>query len=422
MTKKGLRKSTLKISRRSFLKSAIIVGVAAAIAGSPWVSPRAWGQEKKPIKLGGMFSLTGAFATESEDQRRAIQMVVDEYNKKGGLLGRPIEFVVRDDKLNAGEAALKAKELIEKEKIDLAIGTLGAHTVVVYNAECKMHNIPLMALNSTNDLNKMPDWGSYTFHEGSTPYMITHSMGHWILNNLGKKWYFLCGTWAFGQQVYDGFQKFMAKYGGENLGKSDYQLGSTEYSVLFPKILDAKPEVLITTGFGKDYVNQAKQLTDFGLTKKMKVVFALTELTMGKEAGQANIAGTYGGTQFYWGLQDTIPTAKAFVQAFMSRYGQPPSGYAGFAFSGAKELLGAVERARTLDPEKIRQQLEGRSYDTYKGKQWWRKCDHQSFQDWYVLKGKDPKESKGPWDFFEIVGKIPADEKWERTCEELGFK
>jgi len=423
MSNKEFQKGEGRISRRTFLKGAAAVGGGAALMGIPGIPRISWAQAKKPIKLGGLYDLTGPFATESEDQRKATQMVVDEYNKKGGLLGRPIELIVRDSKLKTDEAALKAKELVEKEKIDLAIGTLGAHTVVAYNIECKKHNIPLMGICQSDDLNKMPDWGPYTFHEGFTPYMTAQAEGTWIAKNLGTKWYFLIGQWAWGQQVYASYVKFLAKNPGiTSLGKSDYKLGETEYSTYFPKIIDAKPEVLITTGFGKDNVNQAKQMTDFGLKGKMKLFFVLTDLMMAKEAGQAAIAGIYAGTHFYWEMQDTIPTAKSFVEPFWKRWGHPPTGYGGYAYGGAKELLGAVERAGSLDPEKIRKQLEGRSYDNYKGKQWWRKCDHQSMQDWYILKGREPKDVKKEWAFFDVLGKTDADEKLERTCEELGFK
>ena len=422
MSSKNSKTGGSKINRRSFLKGAMAVGGVTAITGFPWVSRSSWAQSSKPIKLGGLFGLTGPHAMEAQDQQFGTQMIVDDYNKKGGLLGRPIEFIVRDDKLNAGEAALKAKELVEKEKVDLLIGTSGAHTCLPLMQESKKHNIPIMGVNNTNDMNKLPDFGPYMFHEGFTPYMLAQCTGQFMLNNLGKKWYFLMGTWAYATQLYDSFQKFMAKFGGENLGKSDYQLGTSEFSAYFPKILDAKPEILITTTFGKDYVNFVKQATDFGLKSKMKILFSLTDLVMAKEAGQANIAGTYGGLHFYWELQDTLPQAKLFVQDFSSRFKRPPSGYAGYAFSGAKELLGAVERAGSLDPEKIRAQMEGRVYDHYKGKQWWRKCDHQSFQDWYFVKGKEPKDAKKEWSFFDIAGKTVADEKWERTCAELGFK
>jgi len=412
-----------RISRRTFLKGAAALGGVAAWGGMPALSRTSWAQAKKPIKLGGLFDLTGPFATESDDQRKATQMVVDEYNKKGGLLGRPIEFIIRDSKLKTDEAALKAKELVEKEKIDLAIGTLGAHTVVAYNIECKKHNIPLMGICQTDDLNKMPDWGPYTFHEGFTPYMTAQAEATWIAKNLGKRWYFLVGQWAWGQQLYNSYLKFITRNPGiTNVGKSDYQLGAAEYSMHFPKIIDAKPDVLISTGFGKDQVNQAKQMTDFGLKTKTKIFFGLSDLMMAKEAGQANIAGLHAGTHFYWEMQDILPTAKSFVEPFWKRWGHPPTGYGGYAYGGAKELLGAVERAGSLDPEKIRKQLEGRTYDNYKGKQWWRKCDHQSMQDFYVIRGREPKDAKKEWGFFEVLGKTDADEKLERTCEELGFK
>ncbi|MBI5967979.1 MAG: ABC transporter substrate-binding protein, partial [Deltaproteobacteria bacterium] len=325
MSSKDFKNRGGRISRRTFLKGAAAVGGAAALTGIPGLSRISWAQAKKPIKLGGLFDLTGPFATESEDQRKATQMVVDEYNKKGGLLGRPIELIVRDSKLKADEAALKAKELVEKEKVDLAIGTLGAHTVVAYNIECKKHNIPLVGICQSDDLNKMPDWGPYTFHEGLTPYMTAQAEATWIAKNLGKKWYFLVGQWAWGQQLYNSYLKFMARNPGiTNLGKSDYPLGAPEYSMHFTKIIDAKPEVLITTAFGKDQVNQAKQMTDFGLKGKMKIFFGLSDLMMAKEAGQVNIAGLYAGTHFYWEMQDTIPTAKSFVEPFWKRWGHPP--------------------------------------------------------------------------------------------------
>jgi len=282
MSSRESKRDGSKISRRSFLKGTMAVGGGVAFTGFPWVSRSSWAQAKKPIKLGALFGLTGPHAMEAQDQQFGVEMVVDSYNKKGGLLGRPIELIVRDDKLNAGEAALKAKELVEKEKVDLLIGTTAAHTLLSLMQEAKKHNIPIVGTNQTNDMNKLPDFGPYMFHEGFTPYMLAQCTGQFMLNNLGKKWYFHMGTWAYATQVYDSFQKFMAKYGGENLGKSDYQLGTSEFSAYFPKILDAKPEILVTTTFGKDYVNFAKQATDFGLKSKMKILFCLTDLVMPK--------------------------------------------------------------------------------------------------------------------------------------------
>jgi branched-chain amino acid transport system substrate-binding protein len=61
---------------------------------------------------------------------------------------------------------------------------------------------------------------------------------------------------------------------------------------------------------------------------------------------------------------------------------------------------------------------ENPTYDHYKGKQYWRKCDNKAFQDLWLVKGRS--QAKGEWGFFEVTGKVAADEKLERTCAEKG--
>lgn len=277
-----------------------------------------------------------------------------------------------------------------------------------------------MTVAQSQEITAEPDFGPYTFHEAFTPYMMAHALGGWVFSNLGKKCYFMVANYAWGNQNYESFSKVLNEKGGTNLGVVKHPLGTADYSAFFPTILAANPEVLVIVNGGADTVNSMKQLVSFGLREKMKICYALVETITGKEAGQSNVAGIYFGTHFYWELQDSIPSAKRFVSAFEAKWGSPPTGYAGYAYSGALELLGAIERAKTLEPDKVAKQLEGREYDNYKGKQWWRVCDHQSFQDWYILKGREA--TKGEWGFFDIVEKIPASESLERTCDELKKK
>jgi len=61
------------------------------------------------------------------------------------------------------------------------------------------------------------------------------------------------------------------------------------------------------------------------------------------------------------------------------------------------------------------------AYNHYKGKQWWRACDRKSFQDLWIVKGRDRSKMKGDWDFLDIVQKVAASEELDRTCKEKGF-
>jgi len=81
----------------------------------------------------------------------------------------------------------------------------------------------------------------------------------------------------------------------------------------------------------------------------------------------------------------------------------------------------AVMLAKSVDSEAVADALrKNPTYDHYKGKQWWRTCDNKSFQDLWIVKGREPGKVKGEWGLAEIVTKIPANEELDRTCKEKG--
>jgi branched-chain amino acid transport system substrate-binding protein len=102
------RKSPRSVSRRRFLVSTG-AGVILAASQSGINFARA---DEETIKVGFTVPLTGQYGAEAQDQVRAAQLAIDEFNAAGGLNGRKVELLVRDDKLNPGEAATRALELI----------------------------------------------------------------------------------------------------------------------------------------------------------------------------------------------------------------------------------------------------------------------------------------------------------------------
>ena len=136
--------------------------------------------------------------------------------------------------------------------------------------------------------------------------------------------------------------------------------------------------------------------------------------------GQANIVNTFGGANFHFALADKLPNAKAFVEAFEKKYNAKPSGYAAYQYNAVKAWVAATEKAGALDQKKISEQLRGLEFDYSSGKSFIRKCDNQLFQAVHIMKGRS--ETQGTQGFRDFVISIEADEKYERTCEELGHK
>ena len=403
------------IDRRTFIKTTGIVTGSALLGGFPFVR-RVQAQDTGPIKLGFPIPLTGPYGTEAKDQQAGAELAVAEINAGGGVLGRKVELLVRDDKLKADEAARRAKELIEGEKVHLMSGVLSASNQLAVNEQCKLHGIPYISVSQANEITMRPDNSIYTYHEALDPHQTTQAVGEYVAKKYGKKWYFLTSDYAYGWQMTDGFRRKGKEFGAVDVGETKHPLGTSDYSSYMPRILSAKPDVLFLDNFGKDQINSAKQATAFGLKKKMQIVCPILLMSSRMGGGPEAFDGIIGGASFYWEMNH--PSAKKFVEAFKKMHGRPPIDYAGYAYSGVKELLSAVNRANSLDPEAIAAAIEGRTYDNYKGKQWWRPCDHQSQQDVFIIKSK---KGQGEYDVFQIIATVSGDkERLLRTCTEVG--
>jgi branched-chain amino acid transport system substrate-binding protein len=415
-----LMRSRKRITRRDFLKTVGAGGVAAV--GGLSLPRISWSQTKEPIKIGFIQPLTGPFGTEARDQEAGATLAVEEVNARGGVLGRKIELLVRDDKLQPEESARRAKELLEKDKIHMMAGSIGAHTQLAMNEQCKRAQTIFMSTSASNEITMAKDVSPYTFSEATNLHIITQAVGSWTAQQLGKKWFILAANYGFGWQTTEGFRRIGKQFGCTELGLINHPTGATDYTTYFPKILAANPEVLLMCNFGKDQLNSIKQAHEFGLKKKMKIVAPLLVITSRMAAGDEPYEDVIGGATFYWGLEKMIPTSKTFVTHYRKKWARPPTDMSAYAYSGVRGLLSAVERAGAMDTKKVVLALEGYEYDHYKGKQWMRAWDHRSIQDMFVLQSKSGKEKTEEWDVFKIVDTVKAHDGMERPAEELGLK
>jgi branched-chain amino acid transport system substrate-binding protein len=400
-----------------------VVAIALAALLGPVVATAA---DAKTVTIGVISGFSGPFAGPAEDQGKAIQMAVDEINASGGLLGRQIKLVRRDDKINPGEAGKQTQDMIQNDKPDFIVGANSAGTILPMNDATKKAGVPYIAMAQNDRVTSAADRGEYTFHEAVTPTLNGRSLSKWIVQNLGKKVYFLMADYAFGKDTYASMSKAVAEAGGTEVGVAYFPLGSTDFSPFFAKVRAAKADVVVCGSFGNDVINVLKQAHRFGLTKESKFFFPVTDLQMDIAAGFENMPNSYAGVNFYWELADNNPSAKKFVDSYMKRYNMPPSGYAGYAYSSIYLIKAGVEKAQSFEPKAFTKALEGMEYDFYKGKTWIRACDHQAFQPLFVVRGRTADEAKKlgreKYGLREIVGTIPASESAERTCKELGYE
>ncbi|WFU35687.1 ABC transporter substrate-binding protein [Bradyrhizobium brasilense] len=416
MTKKVTKAGS--ISRRRLLTTA---SAGAVLAVSPFRINLLRAQEA-PIKIGFPVPLTGPYGAEAQDQVRAGQLAVAQFNDAGGLNGRKAELVVRDDKLNPGEAATRTLELVEKEKVNFVVGSLSAAVQLAINNVTKERGVIFNSISQSDAINEAADFSKYTFHEALNPHMTSGAVGRYAFTKFGKKVAFLTADYAYGHEMVRGFLEVGKEFNIENLGDIRHPLGTTDFSTLLPRLQALKPDILCISNFGRDQQIALKQATDFGIKKSIQIIAPLLSHASRVAAGPQAFEGVVGGCSFFWGIEDKFASTKAFNDAFRKMYdGKLPTDYGALGYGGVRTVLEAVKGAGSVETDKVVAALEALKYDYYKGPQYYRKCDHQSVQSVLVIKSKS-KDMKNESDVFEVLSTEEPDEKNLRSCDALGHK
>jgi branched-chain amino acid transport system substrate-binding protein len=405
--------------RRGLFKSG--VATASLALSAPALLRSAWAQGSGPIRIGFPVPLTGAFGAEANDQVRAAQIAVKEFNDAGGLDGRMAELLVRDDKLNPGEAATRTLELIEKDKVSFIVGGLSAAVQLSINNVARERGVIYNSISQSDAINEAKDFGKTTFHEALNPHMTAGAVGRYVFPKSGKKVAFLTADYAYGHEMVRGFKRAGEASGIEVVADIRHPIGASDYSAFLPRIAALKPDVLCLCNFGRDQVVSVQQATEFGLKRSTKLVAPVLLFTARKAGGDA-FEGVVGGTSYYWGIEDTVPEAKAFNDKFRAAYnGAVPSDYGALGYAGVKSVLEGAKAAKSLETDKVVAAMEGLKANFYKGPQHFRKCDHQSVQSVLIIESKH-KNMKTADDVFTVVATEEPDEAKLRTCAELGHK
>ncbi|MBX9587750.1 MAG: ABC transporter substrate-binding protein [Hyphomonadaceae bacterium] len=413
---KDKQSKSMSINRRQVV-GGIGFGAAATLVGMPYIA-RA---QSETIRIGFPTPLTGPFGAEARDQVKSAELAIKQFNEAGGLGGRKAELLVRDDKLNAGEAATRTLELIEKDKAHAIVGALSAAVQLAVNEVTRARNMLYISISQSDTINEVKDFSRYTFHEALNPHMTTAAVAKHTFKK-GAKVAHLAADYAYGHEMLRGFKRAQASIGAESVGEILHPLGVPDYSTFLPRISAMKPDILCISNFGRDQANSIKQAAEFGMKQQMKIVVPVILHNQRLAVGSEVFEGVVGGANYYWGLEETIPSARSFNDAFRATNGGAiPTDYGAYGYTGVKSLLQAITAAGGTDVDKIVAALEGLKYDVAKGPQSYRKCDHQSVQSVLVLESKKKADMKNDLDLFRVAATEQSGEAMLRTCAELGF-
>jgi branched-chain amino acid transport system substrate-binding protein len=278
------------------------------------------------------------------------------------------------------------------------------------------------SISQSDAINDAKDWSLYTFHEALNPHVTSGAVARYAFPKFGKKIVYLTADYAYGQEMVRGFERAGKEMGCTTLADIRHPIGASDFSAFLPRIQSLKPDILVLANFGRDNLNAAKQVTDFGMKSSMKVITPILLYSARQAGGADAYDGVIGGTSYYWGMEDRVPAAKAFNDKFRkANGGAPPSDYGALGYAGIRSVLQAMVNAKSTESVPVSIALRELKYNWYKGDQFYRKCDHQSVQSVIIVESKS-KAMKDKYDVFNILSIEAPDEKNLRTCDEEGHK
>lgn len=373
------------------------------------------GQEDKVI-IGLNVPLTGSYSDQGKDEEMAYKLAIEQINAKGGVLGKKIEYILKDTKTDAAIAKQNAINLIRQNNAVLITGGSSSAEAVAQGDVCQELGVIFMAAlthsNATTGHDKLKSGQElqkahrHTFRWYFNAWMTAKALAPYLVGQIKKNatFFYITSDYTWGHSLEESMKWRTELAGCDTIGTIRVPLGTKDYKKELAAAQKENPDVLVMSLFGQDMVAALKQASQMGLKKKTQIVVPLMELNMAHGAGIEAMEGILSTVNWYWDMGKRFPGTKQFVDAFYAKYKKMPGGAAACAWVAIYEWTAAVEKAGSFESAKVIKALEGRKFTLLKDQEEWREWDHQAISSVFIVQGKTKSESKGAWDLLKIVG------------------
>lgn len=382
------------------------------------LSSVAHAQFKEPdkVKIGFITDMSSLYAdVEGKHGATAIQMAIDDFG--GKVLGKPIELMTADHQNKADIAASKAREWIDQQDISLVFGGTNSATALAMAKVAQEKKRIFVDNGAGSSALTNEQCSPYTVHYAFDTVALAKGTGKAVVEAGGKSWFFLTADYAFGHALEADTSKIVNANGGKVLGAVKTPLNASDFSSFMLQAQNSKAQILGLANAGGDTVNSIKAAKEFGITSNMKLAGLLVFFSDIHSLGVKNTEGMQFTAPWYW---DMNAESRAFADKFMAKTKRRPSEIQAADYSATMTWLQAVQRAGTLEADKVMAEWKSKPIKDFFGEGMIRP-DGRYAHDMYLMEVKSPAESKGTWDYYKIVKKLPAAEVWttkeESKCQ-----
>ncbi|WP_447975257.1 ABC transporter substrate-binding protein [Nitrospira sp. Kam-Ns4a] len=411
------------ISRRRFLQLSTLAGGARVLGraadrllgltGLAAAEP----PRGEPIKVGIIDPLSSPYKTSSVHDVHGATVALDFYNKRGGVLGRPVVIIEADDASNPETGAKAAAKLIEEDRVDVLMGTFNGDVALAVSEVAKKANRLFMVTCAHIPELTGARCNSHTFVFMPSARMMARAVVPQLVKAYGKRWYLVTADTVDGQAALQAMTEALTVQGGDVVGNATTRFGTTDFTEVLTAAKAAKPDAVILNLYGWDLVHALKAYTKLELVKdKIGVGGMIGGEQIGRPLGYANNAGIWG---LIWDPKINTEGSRRFIQGVIDKYNHTPTSRCYLGYAAMIQILEAVRRAGTTDAPALIKALEGHEFDGLKeGRSYFRAWDHQHVQDVLVGQAYGKELGLGHYKILETVpGDAVAGDLTQNTCK-----
>ena len=396
---------------RSIASLLLTTALTFAVAGAA-------SAQDKTVKIGALSDQSGLYADlGGPGSTLAAQMAVED----SGLTakGWKIDIISGDHQNKPDIGTAIARQWFDVDKVDVIVDVPNSGVALAVNNVIKEKNgVYINSGAATSDLSNA-QCSPNTVHWTYDTYMLAHTTGQALVKAGGDTWFFLTADYAFGAALERDTSAVVTANGGKVVGGVKHPLNTPDFSSFLLQAQASKAKIIGLANAGGDTTNTIKQAAEFGIGKGgQKLAALLLFLTDVKAIGLETAQGLSFTETFYWDMNDkTRAFSKRFAEKMKNN--APPTMVQAGVYAGVRHYLKALEAlgGNSHDGVKIVEKMKSMPTEDDLFGKGEIQPNGRTIHNAYLFEVKKPSESKGPWDFYKLVGTVPGDQAFTPLSE-----
>jgi branched-chain amino acid transport system substrate-binding protein len=308
----------------------------------------------EPVKVAAIFAKTGIAVSHNAPHIQIVELAVEEINNQGGLLGRPVELIIIDNKSSPIGSSIAAKKAVQLQVPAVIGASWSSHSLQIAPV-MQQAKIPMITGSSTNP--KVTRIGNYIFRTCFIDSFQAKSMAQFAYNDLGARTAIVLEiiNEEFSLTLAELFVRSFQQYGGKVILKESYGNDTVDFSNILQKVKTLQPDVIYVPGY----------VRDSGLLIKQAVSMGIRKTFLGADGWAGSLIYDYGGKALggnyysaHWHPKVHFPQSVHLQKLFKQKYGSKISNMnAPLTYDAVMLLADSIRRANSLDAKKIRDAL-----------------------------------------------------------------